>query len=442
MKVGIVGGGIAGLAAALELTKRGHEVSVLEKGAGLGGQMSTFSVGGQRLERFYHHMFTSDAELLGLIQELGLGPRLRWFPSKVGFYHGGSVYNFVTPLDLLRFAPLGLVDRIRLGLLSLYLQRTSRWQRFESLTAQEWLARYAGRRGFEVVWGPLLRGKFGPSAGEVSMAWFWSKMRLRFGSRGRGMQRERLGYVEGSFGLVIDALAQRIRGSGGRILTRCPVDRVRVGGGGLEVEVPRLGRTLAFDAVIATVPSPRLLEMVPGLPDDYASKLRDARYLAALCLVLILKRPLSHIYWLNISDPDIPFAAVIEHTNLVPPRHYGGRRVLYISNYVPYNSPSLKLRPGQLLARYLPHLKKINPEFDMEWIERYYLFREEAAQPIITTNYSKRLPGHRTPIPGLYVANTAQIYPEDRGMNYSLRLGLKVSQMVLEEGKGEIGDSY
>jgi protoporphyrinogen oxidase len=442
VKVGIVGGGIAGLAAALKMAKRGHEVSVLEKGAGLGGQMSTFSVAGQRLERFYHHMFTSDAELLGLIQELGLGPRLRWFPSKVGFYHGGRIYDFVTPLDLLRFAPLGLADRIRLGVLSLYLQRTSRWQRFESTTAQEWLARYAGRRGFEVVWGPLLRGKFGPSAGEVSMAWFWSKMRLRFGSRGRGMQRERLGYVEGSFGLVIDALAQRIRGAGGRILTRCPVDRVRVGDGGLEVEVPRLGGTLVFDVVIATLPCSRILEMLPGLPASYASKLRDVSYLAALCLVLILKRPLSPIYWLNISDPDIPFVAVIEHTNLVSPSHYGGRRVLYISNYLHYDNPFLRLRPGELLARYLPHLKKINPAFDMEWVERYYLFREEAAQPVITPGYSERLPGHRTPIPGLYVANTAQIYPEDRGMNYGLRLGLKVSQMVLEGEKGELGDYH
>ena len=441
MRVGVVGGGIAGLGAAWELARSGHEVSVLERKVQLGGQMSTFAVEGQRLERFYHHLFTSDSDLLRLIDELGLRHRLRWFPSKVGFYYRGRVHGFTTPMDLLRFGPLSLPDRVRLGLLSLYLQRTSRWRRFESVSAREWLKRYAGDRGFEVVWGPLLRGKFGPSAGEVSMAWLWSKMRLRFGSRGRGMQREQLGYMEGSFGLVVDALAEKIRDSGGRILTRSLVERVQVGDGGrLEVDVHRRDEPLAFDAVIAAVPFSGLPEMVPGLLLSYASQVNGIGYLAAQCLVLVLKRPLSPVYWLNISDPDIPFVALIEHTNLVPSVHYGGKSVLYISNYSHYNSLSLKLRPKELVARYLPHLKKVNPEFDTQWIERYYVFREEAAQPIVTPHYPERMPAHRTPVPGLYVANTAQIYPEDRGMNYSLRLGLRVGRMVMEGGRGETGD--
>ena len=429
MNIGIIGGGIAGLSAAYELSKKGHKVALFEKEAHLGGQAATFEVAGERLERFYHHIFSSDVDIINLIDELGLSEKLVWLDSKVGFLHQGRIYDFVTAWDLLRFGPVGLLDRVRLGLVSLFLRRYKDWPSLEGMTAQEWITRYGGRRNYDIVWGPLLQNKFGTSFDEVGMVWLWGKVHLRFASRARG--RERLGYLRGSFGLLIDALAERILDAGGKIYTSSSVERIVVEGE--KAVALQVGRQMyPFDSIIATVPSPAFLEMVPQLPTDYAQKLKGVRYQRAVCLVLTLKKPLSHIYWLNISDPSIPFVALIEHTNFIDPSIYGGKRIVYLSNYLSKDSPLYQSDPDELLNVYLPHLRKINAEFEPSWIEERYLFREEAGQPVITTKYSSQIPDHRTPISHLYLANTTQIYPEDRGMNYSVRLGLKASNLALE----------
>jgi protoporphyrinogen oxidase len=447
MRIGIIGGGIAGLTAAYELAQKGHGVAVFEKEAELGGQASTFPIEGTRLEKFYHHLFTSDRPIIQLINELGLSPRMRWIDSQVGLFHGGRVYDFVTPLDLLRFTPLSLPNRLWAGLVSVYLQRQADWQKYEGITAKEWLEKHAGKSVYNAIWEPLLRSKFGDSYDEVSMTWFWGKMRLRFGSRPKGMQKEQLGYMEGSFQLLIDELEKQIKELGGEVHTNAPVERVVVEEGkavGLRFRVSSSRfqvtgehptrnpkpETQNFDAIIATVPSFAFTEMVPGLPSDYVGKLRHVKYQSALCLVLKMKRPLSHIYWMNISDPTIPFVAAIEHTNYMPPEVYGDKHVLYLSNYLPLDSLLFSLSQDELLREYLPHVQRINPEFDLDWVEESWLFRDDAGQPIVTCHYSQQVPDHQTPIEGLYLANTSQIYPEDRGMNYSVHLGQKIANIV------------
>jgi protoporphyrinogen oxidase len=433
MKIGIIGGGIAGLTAAYELAKNGHEVSVFEKEAELGGQASTFPIEGTRLEKFYHHLFTSDRHIAQLIDELGLSPKMRWIDSKVGLFHGGRVYDFVTPLDLLRFTPLSLPNRLWAGLISLYLQRQTNWRKYEGITAKEWLEKHAGKSVYSTIWEPLLRSKFGDSYDDVSMTWFWGKMRLRFGSRPKGMQKEKLGYMEGSFQVLIDELEKRIKEMGGAVHTNAPVERVIVKEGkaiGLEFRVPSPEFRVPFEAIIATIPSFAFTEIVPELPSDYVSKLKHVKYQGAFCLVLKMKCPLSHIYWMNISDLTIPFVAAIEHTNYMPPEAYNGKHILYLSNYLPLDSPLLSLSKDKLLQEYLPHVQRINPDFDLDWVEESWLFRDDAGQPIITCNYSQQIPDHQTPIKGLYLANTTQIYPEDRGMNYSVRLGQRIADIV------------
>jgi len=439
MRIGVIGGGIAGLTAAYELAKTGHEVAVFEKEAELGGQASTFPIEGTRLEKFYHHLFTSDRPIIKLINELGLSPRMRWIDSQVGLFHGGKVYDFVTPVDLLRFTPLSLPNRLWAGLVSVYLQRQADWQKYEGITAKEWLEKHAGKSVYNAIWEPLLRSKFGDSYDEVSMTWFWGKMRLRFGSRPKGMQKEQLGYMEGSFQLLIDELGKQIKDIGGEVYTNAPVERLIVEDGkaiGLKLQLPansttyNLQPTTYFDTIIATAPSFAFTEMVPELPSAYVGKLRHVKYQSALCLVLKMKRPLSHIYWMNISDPSIPFVAAIEHTNYMPAEVYGGKHVLYLSNYLSLDSPLFSLSKEALLQEYLPHMQRINPEFDLDWVEESWLFRDDAGQPIVTCHYSQQVPDHQTPIEGLYLANTAQIYPEDRGMNYSVHLGQKIASIV------------
>lgn len=430
MKIGIVGGGLTGLVAGYELSKKSHSVALFEAGPELGGQVGTISIGGGRLEKYYHHIFTSDLDIIHLIEELGLGESLQWLDSKVGFLIGNRIYDFVTPMDLLRFSPLGLTDRLRLGLVGLYLRRYTDWRKLEHITAKEWITKYAGKRVHELVWGPLLRGKFGESSNEVGMVWFWGKVHQRFASRGEGMQREKLGYLAGSFGRLIDSLAQRILNAGGAIYTGCAVNRILIEGSkaiGLEAGA---GERYPFDAVVATVPSPAFLRLAPELPNNYAARLRLARYQAALCMTLVLKRQLSRIYWLNISEPTIPFPLAVEQTNLVDATNYGGKHVLYLSNYLSKDSPIYQLSRDDLLTLYMAHLKKINPSFNPDWIEDCFLFRDDAGQPIVTTDYTEKLPDHATPISGLYLANTTQCYPEDRSMNISVRQGTRIAAMV------------
>jgi protoporphyrinogen oxidase len=428
VNIGVIGGGITGLTAAYDLARKGHEVVLFEKEPYLGGQASTFEVEGTPLERYYHHIFTGDADMMALMEELGVNERMEWLTSKVGFFYQGEIYDFVTPLDLLRFKPLGFWQRIRAGMVTLYLQRFGDWRKLEDVTAEEWIRRYAGGQAYEVIFHPLLRAKFGEFSDQVTMAWLYSKFKDRVGSRSKGLAKELLGYMRGSFQPFLETLANGITSRGGEVHTAAPVEKVKVDGA--KVVVVAAGESWPLDRVIATVPSFVFLEIAPDLPEDYANKLREVSYQAAVCLVLKMKRSLSRIYWLNISDASFPFVGAIEHTNLIPPENYGGKHVLYLSNYVSRSDPLYSASPEELLDRYLPSLRRINPEFSPDWVEEMWLYRDDAAQPIITCGYSRRLPSYETPVEGLYLANTTQIYPQDRGMNYSVRLGRTVSGLV------------
>ena len=441
MRVGIVGGGAAGLAAAYELTKRGHYAEVFERAPFLGGQASTFSVGGGQLERGYHHLFVSDVDMVELVHELGLGDKLAWLGSKVGLFYGGTIWNFNTPMDLLRFKPLPLLQRLRVGVWTLILQKTRNWRKFEGVTARDWVSRHMGRQAYQVIWEPLLRGKFGEYYDRVSMTWLWGKVYLRVASRGKSLQKERLGYPMGSFGEVFDTLGERIAQQGGEVHISAGVSQVVVEDGvatGLEVELPgRDPETRSYDAIIATTPSYVFTRLVPPLPEEYRDKLVNVSYLSAVLLVLVLDRPLSSIYWMNIADRNLPFVGIIEHTNLVDRSLYGGRHVVYLSNYPSRDSELYRKTAEELLEDFVPHLRQVNPEFDPSWIVEYHHHKVDGAQPIIGVNYGQRIPSHRTPFKNLYLANTTQIYPEDRGTNYSVRMGRQVARMVLEDsGQG------
>ena len=436
MRVGIIGAGAAGLAAAYELVKQGHYAAVYERAPFLGGQASTFDVGGARLEKGYHHWFTSDTDIVELTEEIGLGDRIRWIDSTVGTLVDGKIYDFVTPLDLLKFSAMSLPDRVRLGLTTLYLQRQRDYRKYEDITADEWLRRYAGKGGYEAFWGPMMRGKFGEEHyREVSMAWVWGKIQTRVKSRSKSMIREQLGYPMGSFGEVFDVLGERVREMGGEVHISAGVERVEVEDGrarGLHVALEGEGSEFVeFDAALATTPSYIFPSLAPPLPEDYLARLTGVSYMAAALIVLVLDRPLTDVYWLNVSDRSIPFVAVIEHTNLIAPEHYGGKHIVYLSNYLTTDNPLYRMSHEELLAEYMPHLRKINPQFDKSWIEKSYHHRVGAAQPIIGTRYSERIPSHRTPFDGLYLANTTQIYPEDRGTNYSVRMGREVARMII-----------
>ena len=437
MRVGIIGGGVAGLAAAYHLTKERHFAEVFEVAPFLGGQASTFDVFGGRLERGYHHLFVSDTEIADLIQELGLGGKLAWLESTVGFYHGGKIWDFASPMDLLRFKPLPFLDRIRVGFWTFILQKTKSYSKFEGVTARDWLSKRMGRRGYEVIWEPLLRGKFGEFYDKIGMTWIWNKVTLRVASRKGAGQVEHLGYPMGSFGEVIEVLADRIAQQGGVIHTSASVTQiVEADGSAIAMEVQLEGgetERREYDAIIATTPSYVFTRLAPAMPPEYQSKLENVDYLSAVLMVMVMDRPFTNKYWMNIADPNMPFVALIEHTNLIDKELYGGKHILYISNYPSRDNELYQMSGDELMDLFVPHLQKINPDFERSWVIEYHHHRVDGAQPIVGVNYGAGIPGHRTPVQGLYLANTTQIYPEDRGTNYSVRMGRHVARMVVDD---------
>ncbi|MBX5445655.1 NAD(P)/FAD-dependent oxidoreductase [Sphaerobacter sp.] len=432
LRVGVIGGGIAGLTAAYRFAQRGHQVTLWERGPRLGGQAAAFPVLGTAIEYFYHHLFMSDHDIVQLMNEIGIGDDLIWLPSPVGFFADGKIYPLSGAFDLLRLGCIPLIDRLRVGFTTLYLQKLRDWRRFEHVTAAEWLRRAVGQRAFDRVWGAQLRAKFGPRYDQVAMVWFWNKIYLRTQSRPSLLAKEKLGYIRGSFNTLIDRLAEVIAEQGATIKVGVGTDRLERRDNEWLVRTSE-GEEVTCDVIVATVPSPILAKLFPDLPEDYKAKLTGAVYQAAVTMLLQTTRPLSHIYWLNIGDPSVPFTGIIEHTNFIGPEHYQGRHLIYVSKYVEHNHPYLTTPDDQLFAEYVPYLQRINPAFSPDWVERYWVFREYAAQPIITKNYSARIPEHRTPLPGLYLANTAQIYPEDRGTNYSVRIGNVVADLVEQD---------
>jgi protoporphyrinogen oxidase len=444
VRIAVIGAGVAGLVAAHRLTAAGHAVDVYERWPGLGGQAATLDVGGgHRLERYYHHLFTTDRHIAALYDELGMPDELEWRPSSVAMFARGRQWPFTTPGDLLRFRPLPPLARLRMGVAVLALQRLADDRApYERITARAWIEKWMGRAAYREVWGPMLRGKFGARADDIAMVWLWNKLRLR---RGEDARDERLGYPRRSWEPLFEALRARIEAAGGRVLIDRPAARIAPGfevtagahgsfRAGHDPRRFRPGGIERYDRVLATVPNDvfeRLL--APGvLPRPFLDRLRAIEYFAALCLLLELDRPFTRFYWTNVADRELPFVGLIEHTNFVEPERYGGRRFLYVANYLEHGHELLGLDADALLERYLPGLRRVNPAFDRSWVLNRWLHREPAAQPIVTVGYHERIPPLRTPARGLVLANTTQVYPEDRGTNYAVRLGDEAARAVLQ----------
>lgn len=430
-RIAIVGGGLAGLVAADRLLDAGLSVTVLEKYPEAGGLVGVQSVGGTPLERFYHHLFTSDVDYVDLAKELGLGDEIQWLPSKMGFYTGGKLFDFGTPASLLKFAPLSLMGKLAFVRSTLKLRGIHDWKPLEPETAAGWLKGHGYTEVYEKVWGPLLFQKYGRREEEIGLVWLWGKIALRSRSRDKSGLGERVGYMKGSFGRGVDALLSRVKAKGGALRTARPVRLVRKEAGGFALEIP--GEEVHADLVLSTVAIPELLRIATDLPADIRARWGTISYCHALCPVLELDRPFTKYYWLNVGDRTMPFGGVIEHTNYVPADWYGGRRVVYLSDYVLPDDPKWRMRDAQLWDLYLPALKRIRPDFDESWILDRTINRGEYAQPIVGRDYSRVLPEIRTGVPGLYTAAMAQIYPEDRGQNYAVKIGREAAAVIRED---------
>ena len=430
--VSIVGAGFTGLSAAYELARKGVKVTVLESEGEVGGLAAAFDVEGEKLDRFYHHWFTNDLDVMTLIEELGLKDRVEINPTNTGVYYANNFFKLSTPWDLLNFKPLSFTDRIRLGLLALRARRVKEWKALESKTAHEWLKELGGENVYRVSWEPLLKGKFGPYAEDVSAVWFWNKLKLRGGSRGKGGE-ERLAYFKGGFVALAEALAQKIRDLGGTILLNSTVVAAKRYEDKWLVETST-GSTTS-DRILFTASLPITAKMIESwATPEYLQALNRIQYIGNVCLVLELDESLSKTYWLNVNDPTFPFVGVIEHTNFEQPETYGGRHIVYLSKYLPHTNKLYSMTADQFLEYAIPYLQKMFPSFNKSLVHKHHLWKARWSQPVVEKYYGSLIPSEDGPVEGMHLCSMAQIYPEDRGTNYAIRegrrIGVRISELI------------
>lgn len=425
MKIAIVGAGVAGMAAAYDLAKAGHEVTVYEAADHAGGLASGFRDPRWEwpLERFYHHIFTTDKAIIGLAKQIGFGKQLFFRGQVTAQWWQGRGHDLNGPLQVLRFPALPLFDRLRFGMVAFYLKYlTNNWQRLERSTAAEWTSRWAGPQVYKTLWRPLLEGKFGPYADEVNMAWLWSRLKAR---------SFKLGYFVGGFQGFCDALLAAIEAQGVKVHLGTPVNAAsQEADGGWELRAPGMDAE-RFDRLLVTGAPGLLRKLAPQLPTDYLGRLSNLRSMGAVVLTLALTKPLTDgIYWLNMPKDEFPFLALVEHTNFIEPERYGGDRLIYLGDYLDPGHEYFRLSKEELLERFLPAITKVNPRFERSWVRESWLHRETYAQPIAPVNHSRNIPPLRTPLPGLFWASMSQVYPWDRGTNFAVELGQRVAAEI------------
>jgi protoporphyrinogen oxidase len=419
MRVAVVGAGITGLVVADELLGKGHDVCVyeLDEPGGLAGGIPFPGVPGVYLDRYYHHVFTHETDVVELVQKHGLASDLVWRETKSAIYMKGRTWPFRTAGDLLRCAAIGsLWQRFLTGLSLLALKRRTDWRALDAITCREFFERRRNTAAYQNLWEPLLRAKFGDEPDRIPAAFIWGRVRPRARSRTRG--REHLGYLRGGFQRLVLAMVESIERRGGAVRAHDAVQRVVPGA---KPEVASERGCEQFDRVVWTV-APRLVpEFVPDLDPAVARKALAVEYVAVTCLVLVMKTQQSGFYWLNTLDPDIGFGAIIEHTNLASPADYTGNHVLYVVRYHRQKSTQPQLDAEQMLDAHLPSLSKVLPGFRRQDVVRTHLFHDAFSSPLYDLGYLQRMPPYRGWLDNVDICGMAHVYPQDRNMNSCVR---------------------
>jgi protoporphyrinogen oxidase len=411
MSTAIVGGGIMGVTLGYCLTQAGMDVTIYEGSATLGGLAGPLTLpDGVDVDRFYHAMLSSDEHLMGLCVELGITGQLRFKPTGTLVYAGGRLESMNGLVDFLRFPPLRFIDRIRLGLTVVAANRVKDWRDLEHIPIREWLVAKGGEEVFRRFWGPMLHAKFDGAVGDTPATWMWSRL-VRTRSTRKGVsQKETCGHLIGGYRTLLDAMAERIRAAGGKIRLSTPVSRVVLDGGRVRgVEVG--GQVVAHDRAVVTMQAPVAARLVPDAPAEYLDRLQAQRYLGIVCPLFVLDRPLTGVWTLNIADATALVTGVIETTSYIDPSFVGGHHLVYVPKYVAPDSPWMAASADEVKTAWIAAVKRIVPDFSESHVRYCLVHKERFVEPLHGTGAAERTLPFDTPVGGLHMVTTAQIYP-------------------------------
>lgn len=417
-----------GLTLALRLRARGHRVTLLEAAPSPGGLAAPWSDGPIEWDRFYHVILASDLRLRALLDEIGVSDALRWGVTRTGFYSDGHLHSMSDVLEFLRFPPLRLVDKLRLGATIAYAARVKDWRRLEDTPVDQWLTRLSGRRTFEKIWRPLLRAKLGPAADEASAAFIWATIQRMYAARRSGLKVEQFGYVQGGYRTILGRLLETVEARG--IALECGRRITEIRREGADLVVHGEGGPRRFDAVVATTSCRIFSGLCPQLTDAERARLARVRYLGVVCASLLLDRPLSPYYVTNITD-ESPFTGVIEMTTLVDRAQFGGRSLIYLPQYMVGDDPRWRWSDAEVQGVAEAGLSALYPNFDVRQVKAFRVARARDVMALPTLGYSKDCaPPTETSIPGLYLANGSQIVNGTLNVDETVALANRAGETI------------
>jgi len=421
----VVGGGFLGITLALRLREAGHSVTLIEAAPEFGGLAAPWKIGDITWDKHYHVTLMSDLRTRALLEECDLEDDMQWVETKTGFYTEGKLYSMSNTVEFLKFPPLRLIDKIRLGATIFYASKIKDPAKLEKINVCDWLRKLSGKNTFEKIWLPLLRAKLGPNYNRVSASFIWAIIARMYAAKKGGLKKEMFGYLPGGYDRFLKELVVRMEGLG---IDLQPDTQVQSIDQDPETGEQIINRTQRFDHVAVTLPAKPTLNICAH---QLGSRERDQHeaieYQGIICASAILKKPLADYYVTNVTDA-APFTAVIEMTALVDPEHLDGNHLVYLPKYVPRDDEeNFSKSDAELEAEFTTALLKMYPHLQKEDITAFKVSRAKDVLALATENYSQNLPPITSQAGNLHLINSSHIVNGTLNVNETIQLAEQVA---------------